>query len=194
MSLHECQHHLDAAAQASSLGASVPIVEPASIFQQYQTMGDAALAGGVLAVTIWFFFLQSPVLFRLMGRKAFVPVMMKLTQLYFDCLLPATAAVAALALMGQSDGYLQQKIAQPHVFFAILALAFAAVNRQVVVPMALAAGRRSAKERAAHDTKEVIDFVSQGGSKTETKTLHRTVVALVLLMAASMTAHLAMLP
>ena len=158
-------------------------------------MGDAALAGGVLAVTIWFFFLQSPALFRLMGRKAFVPIMMKLTQLYFDWLLPSTAAVAALALMGQPGSRsLQQKISQPQALFAMLALFFAAVNRQVVVPMALAAGRRSAKERAASDTKEVTDFVSQGGSRTETKTLHRTVVALVLLMAASMAAHMAMLP
>eukprot|EP00516_Mucochytrium_quahogii_P005415 CAMPEP_0203750324 /NCGR_PEP_ID=MMETSP0098-20131031/4570_1 /ASSEMBLY_ACC=CAM_ASM_000208 /TAXON_ID=96639 /ORGANISM=" , Strain NY0313808BC1" /LENGTH=109 /DNA_ID=CAMNT_0050639557 /DNA_START=263 /DNA_END=588 /DNA_ORIENTATION=- len=70
-----------------------------------------------------------------------------------------------------------------HTLAALVAVSATLFNTYVIVPRALAAGKASAVERAKNEnTSSVKDFAIEGGSKTETKTLHQTVVAFVLVM------------
>eukprot|EP00295_Goniomonas_pacifica_P001370 CAMPEP_0175812998 /NCGR_PEP_ID=MMETSP0107_2-20121207/4672_1 /TAXON_ID=195067 ORGANISM="Goniomonas pacifica, Strain CCMP1869" /NCGR_SAMPLE_ID=MMETSP0107_2 /ASSEMBLY_ACC=CAM_ASM_000203 /LENGTH=75 /DNA_ID=CAMNT_0017124891 /DNA_START=243 /DNA_END=470 /DNA_ORIENTATION=- len=63
------------------------------------------------------------------------------------------------------------------------------VNKWVVVPRALAAGRASFKERYGKDADATkATFVSEGGAAS-TKTLHRTVVVFVTLMLVGIVPH-----
>ena len=43
---------------------------------------ESIVVGGNVGVAVWFFFIQSPFLFKLMGRKKFVPYMMAMTRLW----------------------------------------------------------------------------------------------------------------
>ena len=136
------------------------------------TLLDILLSGSILSLTVYFFFVQSPFLFGRLGRAKFVPIMMQMTQLFFN-----VQVVLGVALVVLSYARVQLGI---HTVGAVLALAATTVNRFVVVPRALAAGRASAKERAENpDSHSATDFAVQGGSKTQTKTLHQTVVAVV---------------
>eukprot|EP00529_Nitzschia_sp_RCC80_P032966 CAMPEP_0113500284 /NCGR_PEP_ID=MMETSP0014_2-20120614/32229_1 /TAXON_ID=2857 /ORGANISM="Nitzschia sp." /LENGTH=127 /DNA_ID=CAMNT_0000394575 /DNA_START=202 /DNA_END=585 /DNA_ORIENTATION=+ /assembly_acc=CAM_ASM_000159 len=75
--------------------------------------------------------------------------------------------------------------------FYLVGLAWLAIsiNKFLVVPQALKAGARSHAERKGDNSKDVKSFVVQGGSKTETKTWHQTVVLFVLVMTGALVAH-----
>jgi hypothetical protein len=45
------------------------------------------------------------------------------------------------------------------------------------------------KERKGDNRRDAVDFAARGGSKTETKTLHQTVAAFVLIMTGALVAH-----
>jgi hypothetical protein len=65
------------------------------------------------------------------------------------------------------------------------------LNYFVVVPRALAKGRQSTRERVQTDNSANIkNFVIEGGSKTETKTMHQLVVLFVLIMIGALVVHI----
>ena len=145
---------------------------------------DIGLSGGIVLVTVWFFFLQSPFLFKRLGRAKFVPIMMQMTQLFFD--VQVVFGVLLVALAG-----LRVQGLDANTGTAAAAFVFTAVNRMVIVPKALAKGRASAEERGTNpDSRSATDFAVQGGSKTETKTMHQTVVLFVLLNVGALAAHM----
>ena len=65
-----------------------------------------------------------------------------------------------------------------------------ALNWFVVVPAALKAGARSTRERKGDNSKDLKEFAVNGGGKTETKSLHQTVVVFVLIMVGAFVGHL----
>jgi len=149
------------------------------------SIADVGLSGGILVLTVYFFFLQSPYLFKRLGRTKFVPIMMQMTKLFFNVQVAFGIVLAALS-------FLRVNSSAPTIA-AAAALAATSVNRFFVVPKALAAGRASAKERAENESHSTVDFVVQGGSKTETKTLHLTVVAVVFANVGAILLHLILL-
>lgn len=64
------------------------------------------------------------------------------------------------------------------------------INKYFVVPKALKAGARSHNQRKGDNSKDVQEFVVEGGGKSETKVLHQTVVVFVLIMSGAFIAHL----
>jgi hypothetical protein len=135
---------------------------------------NSLVFGSHVGITVWFFFVQSPKLFSLLGRKRFVPIMMPLTQLY-----------SGVALLLSLTGFLLNLSLLPG-----LGAGLVAINYFFIVPRALQAGRSSTAERAKEESHSVADFAVEGGSKTATKTLHQTVVFFVLAATATNLAHL----
>jgi hypothetical protein len=141
---------------------------------------DLAISSGIVFITVWFFFVQSPFLFQRMGRQKFVPIMMQITQLYFKFILALN--VTAFALSTHLNGF---------TIASVIALVVTLLNYFVVVPRALAKGRQSMRERVGADNSaDIKDFVIDGGSKTETKTMHQLVVLLVLVMVGALAVHM----
>ena len=137
----------------------------------------------VLGATAWFFFVQSPVLIKSMGRERFVPMQMRLAVVFFNV---ATIAIAIM-LVGAAlqTGSL---LAWPTVT-AAFALVAVSINKLVVLPMALKAGGRSRGKREGHQQDaHAADFVSEGAGSS-TKVLHRLVVLFVVLMVGGLVAH-----
>jgi len=136
----------------------------------------------VLGATIWFFFVQSPLLLRRMGRESFVPLQMQLTFVLFQSLTLALALAAVAAVA-------HRRVADAVTIAAGVALLGGLTNRFVIVPRALRAGGQSRKAIAGKDDQSsTADFASVGaGSKT--KTLHRAVVLLVVVMLAGAVVH-----
>jgi len=62
------------------------------------------------------------------------------------------------------------------------------INSIIVVPRALEAGKRAV--RTTDRSKSVTKFAVDGGSKSDTKTLHQTVVLFVVIMLAASITHL----
>ena len=148
----------------------------------------AALGSGfVIGSTSWFFFIQSPALLRFMGREKFVPVQMFLTRRLFDALLIA-GVVAAGATFAEAGTALDapQKA-------ALAALLSTAINRFVIVPRALEAGRASTAERRGKDSEVTMGKAIADGGGSGTRFWHRTVVVFVVAMVLGSTAHLATL-
>eukprot|EP01006_Ploeotia_vitrea_P042977 TRINITY_DN66675_c9_g1_i1.p1 TRINITY_DN66675_c9_g1~~TRINITY_DN66675_c9_g1_i1.p1 ORF type:complete len:160 (-),score=22.41 TRINITY_DN66675_c9_g1_i1:300-779(-) len=149
---------------------------------------DIGFSFGIIAVTVWFFFVQSPFLFKRLGRQRFVPIMMQIVQLFMKFVVPLNAVVAILSTLRTNFTFDASTIA------ACIAVVVTAINGFVIVPKALAAGRMSMKERVGtDDTSSVRDFAVEGGSKTATKALHQTVVLFTLLMVGSLVAHVVLI-
>ena len=154
---------------------------------QILPMLDLLLSASAVGATLWFFFVQSPVLIRWMGRDRFVPIQMKLTRVLFRVLTALLALLVALALV-QRQGPLG-----PLQWGAIVALIGASVNSFFVVPRALRAGAQGRKEtRARGDDGSVGAFVSEGTGPSA-KIWHRTVVAFVIVMLGGLLPHMAAL-
>jgi hypothetical protein len=145
---------------------------------------DQLLTGFTVGTTVWFFFIQSPFLFRLMGREKFVPIMMQMTRVWVRTMF---YSVTVLLLVSRIIQELYSSLKHSIVVVAWLAIL---INYSVVVPKALKAGARSHDERKGDNTKDVKDFALKGGSKTQTKTLHQAVVLFVLIMTGALLAHL----
>ncbi len=137
----------------------------------------------VFGATAWFFFIQSPVFLRQVGREAFVPTQMRLTVVLFRTLTAALVVMAAAAAFhaGSPTSIL--------VLSALLGLAASVVNQFVVVPRALRAGGRSRREiKGKNDEASTAGFASEGAGN-ETRALHRTVVLFVVVMLAGVIRH-----
>jgi hypothetical protein len=149
------------------------------LLPQLLAFADSLLTGFSIGVTVWFFFFQSPFLFQRLGKEKFVPIMMQMTKLWVRTIFYACTALLAVATL------------QPQaLLYPILAWFAIAINHSIVVPNALKAGARSHAARKGDHTKNVQEFVLEGGGKSETKTLHQTVVAFVLLQTGSLLVHL----
>lgn len=146
---------------------------------------DLLLTGFVTGTTVWFFFIQSPHLFQRMGREKFVPIMMGLTKLSMTTIFVCVVCVSLTAAANY-----QQSGNSAQLLWALAALVATSINHFFVVRAALQAGAESQAERKGDNSRDVKDFAVQGGSKTQTKTLHQSVVAFVLLMTGASVGHL----
>jgi hypothetical protein len=149
---------------------------------------DLLLTGFTAGTTVWFFFIQSPYLFKVMGREKFVPIMMGMTKLFFQTMFASVTGIVAVSLLIQQQQ--DNKASSINLFIVLSAWLAVLLNRFVIVPMALKAGVQSQKERKGDNSRDAVDFAVRGGSKTETKMLHQTVVAFVLIMTGALVAHL----
>lgn len=143
---------------------------------------DLLAAATVWGATVWFFFVQSPVLLRRLGRERFVPLQMRLTVVLFRTLTILLGVVAAATIVHSG-------LVGAAVGTAAVALAGGAINRWVVVPRALKAGGRSRGEIKGMDEEGTVAGFASRGAGQRTKLLHRLVVVFVVVMLAGVAAH-----
>lgn len=133
--------------------------------------------------TAWFFFVQSPVLVKRMGRDRFVPLQMSLVAPLFQ-----SVSVVLVVMLGAALAHNAQWGTLP-VLSAVLALFGAVLNAAVVIPRALRAGGKSMQEQlGADDQQSVSRFASEGGGEASAF-WHRAVVLLVVVMLAGLLSH-----
>mmetsp|Transcript_18073 Transcript_18073/g.23327 ORF Transcript_18073/g.23327 Transcript_18073/m.23327 type:complete len:163 (-) Transcript_18073:315-803(-) len=132
------------------------------------------LADGMLiGVPVWVFFIQSPLLFKFMGRDRFISPMMRLTSTMFRWTLPVCASVS----LGLSFTLSFSKSTTPIIGSSVVCFSALLINSIIIVPRALAAGKQAT--RTVDRTQKVTDFAVDGGHKSDTRTLHQTVVLFV---------------
>jgi hypothetical protein len=154
------------------------------MLQQTFQFADLLLSSFALGATVWFFFVQTPVLIRTMGRDKFVPIMMRLTRVHFKVLSLVLFIVLLLAIL---HGGLTNNFS---LIGAVVALIGAATNHFFVVPRALRAGgrgRMDAKDPA--DDKSIGTFAAEG-SGPSAKFWHRTVIAFVAVILIGLVPHI----
>jgi hypothetical protein len=133
--------------------------------------------------TVWFFFVQSPVLVKRMGRDNFVPLQMSMVGPLFRS-LSLVLLIMVVATLAQGFALLSVP-----VLTALLALAGALINTVHIVPRALKQGGKSRKEELdAEAQKSVARFAADGGGKAS-RVLHRLVVLFVVVMFAGLIPH-----
>lgn len=144
---------------------------------------DLLATSFAFGATVWFFFVQSPVLLHRLGREKFVPIQMGLTVVLFRALTAATALVVlATALQGHGPR-------SSVMVTALVALAAAVINRWVVVPRALRAGGASRRDLKGKDREgSTAEFASEGAGN-QTRLLHRLVVLFVVVMLVGLVLH-----
>lgn len=137
----------------------------------------------VFGSTAWFFFVQSPVLVKRMGRDRFLPLQMSLALVLFRSLSVALLVMAGAALAStHAPG-------STLVLTALVALAGAVINTVFILPRALKTGGVSLKEVQSNDEqKSVGNFVSQGGGQASAF-WHRVVVVFVIVMLGGLVPH-----
>uniref|UniRef100_A0A7S3LMA9 TMEM205-like domain-containing protein n=1 Tax=Aplanochytrium stocchinoi TaxID=215587 RepID=A0A7S3LMA9_9STRA len=145
---------------------------------------ELMVSSGIAFISIWFFFIQSPSLFKRLGRQKFVPIMMHLTKLFFKVMVVLNATVSVLSIVRS-----RLVFHEPSTVAALFAMVSTLINMFIVVPRALAAGKRSFMDKDDNTT-SVQDFAIDGASKSGTKFLHQTVVAFVLGMVGGQVIHL----
>ncbi len=139
-----------------------------------QTIDLFALAF-VFGATTWFFFVQSPVLLKRLGREAFVPVQMQLTFVLFRAL-----SVSLLIMLSAS--VVHSPFNSVNSLSAGIALAAGLINQYIVVPRALKAGGQSRREIKGKDSEGSTAGFASEGAGVRTQWLHRLVVLFVVLM------------
>jgi hypothetical protein len=152
---------------------------------------DVLLTGFTVGTTVWFFFVQSPFLFQRLGREKFVPLMMPLTRLWVTTMFGSVSCLLAVGVAGPLLLVTGHDTPHTRLPLSLTGLAWlaVAVNKFIVVPKALKAGTKSHQERKGDNSKDVKSFVVQGGSQTQTKAWHQSVVVFVLVMAGALVAH-----
>ena len=136
-----------------------------------------------LGTTLWFFFIQSPVLIKRMGRDKFVPLQMRLTRVLFKCLYISLLVMFAAALAANAGA------PSLPVVTAAIALLGAVVNNFLIIPRALRAGARSIRDELKPDQQSSVErFVSEGGGASA-RFWHRAVVLFVIVMLAGLLPH-----
>lgn len=134
-----------------------------------------------LGATLWFFFVQSPVLFKRMGRARFVPLQMSLVKVLFRTMTVAIAIMLGASVLHHGE------VPSLAVCSAVAALGGVAMNSFIVVPRALKAGAVSMREGEG-DESGVAAFASYGGGKA-TQFWHRMIVLFVLVMLGGLLPH-----
>jgi len=137
----------------------------------------------VLGATAWFFLVQSPVLFKVMGRERFLPLQMRLAVLFFN-----TMTVGLAVMLVATIAHTRSLLAWPTVT-AAWAFAAVCIDKVIVLPRALKAGASSRSKGEGHgEASALADFASEGGGSS-TKVLHRLVVLFAVLMMVGLVAH-----
>ncbi|MFT5432940.1 MAG: hypothetical protein ACI9OJ_003644 [Myxococcota bacterium] len=136
----------------------------------------------VFGTTVWFFFIQAPVLLNKFGREKFVPIQMMLTRVLAPTLLVGTLVMLGAAVASSAD------FSAP-VITAAIAVLGAFVNAQFLIPRALRAGGRGHREIRGKDADaSTVGFAADGVGEV-TATLHRLVVLCVVVMLAGVVPH-----
>jgi hypothetical protein len=144
---------------------------------------DLLATSFAFGATAWFFFVQSPVLLKRLGREKFVPIQMGLTVVLFRTLTAATALVVlATALQGHPPQ-------SSPMLTALVALAGSLINQLVVVPRALRAGGASRQDLKGKDRDASTAAFASEGAGNRTRLLHRLVVLFVVVMLAGLVLH-----
>ncbi|RLB55088.1 MAG: hypothetical protein DRJ42_07265 [Deltaproteobacteria bacterium] len=145
---------------------------------------DVLLLSFAFGTTLWFFFVQSPALFKSMGKERFLPLQMRLTKLLFKTLAVVVPLMLGATLVHGRDPYWL------HVGTAGLATLGVLTNNFVVVPRALKAGGQSLRDLQNEQAPDgsVSGFASDGGGSA-TKVWHRMVVLFVVVMLAGLVSH-----
>lgn len=155
--------------------------------QQLARGVDLFASAFVFGATVWFFFIQSPVLLKSIGREKFVPIQMRLTMTLFGALTVSLVvmliASLAPALLGSAAAVSAATLS------AASALAAGLINRFLVVPSALKAGGRGRADIKGKDREGSISSFTSEGVGDRTKTLHRLVVLFVVLMLGTVVWH-----
>lgn len=147
---------------------------------------DLGAASFVFGATVWFFFVQSPVLLQRLGRERFVPVQMRLTVVLFKAL---TIAVALLSIASIAHG----RGGSAGTRAAVIALIAVSTNRWLVLPRALRAGGQSVAGLKNTDPHASVSAFASEGAGNLTKLWHRLVVLFVVVMLAAVVVHGALL-
>lgn len=143
---------------------------------------DLLATAFVFGATAFFFFVQTPVLLKRMGREKFVPLQMRLVVALFQALMVALVLMTVAALV-------QSQRADRATIAAGVALLGGAVNRFLILPSALRAGGQSRRDIAGKDDEGTTAGFASDGAGAKTKVLHRAVVLLVLVMLAGTIVH-----
>jgi hypothetical protein len=133
--------------------------------------------------TVWFFFIQSPVMVKRMGRDRFVPLQMSMALVLFR-----SPSVAAVVMAGASFAVTHSP-SSTLVLTALLALAGAVINSVLVLPRALkTAGASLAEVQSVEAQSSIGNFVSQGAGQAS-GFWHRLVVLFVVVMVGGLVPH-----
>jgi hypothetical protein len=144
---------------------------------------DLVTVAFVFGATVWFFFVQSPVLLKRLGRERFVPIQMKLTAVLFKVL--SVALLVSLALTAVHSAWPSAAL-----WTALVAAIGGLINQFIVVPQALAAGGRSRKDIRGQDEEGSTTGFASEGAGNATRVLHRLVVLFVVVMLAGEIGHI----
>ncbi|MER2564280.1 MAG: DUF4149 domain-containing protein [Myxococcaceae bacterium] len=134
----------------------------------------------VLGSLGWFFFVQTPVLMKRMGRDRFVPLQLSLVQPLFRTVL-GLATVGSVAALSSTTSHLALGSAAAAWVLSLLLLL-------IVVPRAVRAGGASLKESLPSEQQQALGRFTVDGGGESTKVWHRVLglltVAVVLLSGA----------
>lgn len=144
--------------------------------QQIAITVDVLSTAFVFGATVWFFFLQAPLLLSKLGRERFIPIQMMATKLLARALLAGTALMLGAALVGAAA------VDSLAVLTAALALLGALVNQRVLIPRALRAGGRGHRDIRDKDDEASAAAFAADGVGDATAVLHRLVVLFVVVM------------
>lgn len=136
----------------------------------------------VFGATVWFFFVQSPVLLKRMGREQFVPIQMRLTIVLFKTLV-------ALLLVMLGTTLVHSPVASAATLTAGIGLLGGLINQVFVVPRALRAGGRSRADIKGQDREGSTARFASEGAGNRTRSLHRLVVVFVVVMLGGVVGH-----
>ena len=136
----------------------------------------------VFGATAWFFFVQSPVLLKKLGREQFVPIQMRLTIVLFK-----TLTLLLIVMFGASVGHSQ--LSSYTTIAAGIALVAVLINKFVVLPRALKAGGQGRTDIKGKDSEGSTANFAAEGVGNRTKLLHRFVVLFVLIMLGGVVVH-----
>ncbi|MBL8922928.1 MAG: hypothetical protein JNJ54_29030 [Myxococcaceae bacterium] len=131
---------------------------------------------------VWFFFAQTPLLLRRLGRDRFVPLQLALVSPLFKVAL-ALSVVGAAASWGSG--------ASAHVVgLALAAVLLSTALVAVVVPRAVRAGGASLREVVAPDDQTALGRFTADGGGDATKVWHRVLGLMTVALVAVGAAHL----
>jgi len=153
------------------------------VIERIVVTADLLATSIIIGATIWFFFVQSPALYRALERERFVPIQMRLAKLLFSTLLVAQSIVVVLSLLTS------RPTLSLSTGMALIALVLGGLNRLLIFPMALRAGAASRQSHEAKgETGTIVKFVTSGAGRSAAL-MHRVVVGVVVLMTAGALIH-----
>ncbi len=136
----------------------------------------------VFGATAWFFFVQSPVLLKKLGREQFVPIQMRLTVALFKTLIVFLLLMFASSMIHSSFG-------SSTTLAAGVALVGGLINQFVILPRAFKAGGQGRKDIKGKDSEGSTAGFASEGVGSQTKIFHRLVVLFVVVMLGGIVAH-----